>query len=67
MMIFLRLVTGYRQTSIIILQLIATGLGKFGWESHNGRSYGRQELYDGPLHLTTSFVKKFRENCRGKP
>ena len=35
------------------------GLAKFGWECHDGESFGRQELLDGNLDLTTSFVKHF--------
>lgn len=46
------------------LQLVA-GLRKFGWESHNGESYGRQELHDGKFHITTSFVKTFQSGSRG--
>ncbi len=30
----------------------------FGWEAHDGRSFGRQELVDGPLHLTTHLVSR---------
>jgi mannosyl-oligosaccharide glucosidase len=32
-------------------------LSKYGWEDHNGRDYGRQELTDHGLQLTTSFLK----------
>ena len=32
------------------------GLKKYGWEAHDGKSYGRQELYDEHFHLTTSWV-----------
>lgn len=38
------------------------GLSKYGWEAHDGKSYGRQELHDKPFHLTTSWVKR---QCRG--
>ncbi|VAH68854.1 unnamed protein product [Triticum turgidum subsp. durum] len=31
---------------------------KHGWEAHNGRDYGRQELIDHALRLTTSFLKE---------
>ena len=33
-------------------------LSKYGWEDHNGRDYGRQELTDHGLQLTTSFLKE---------
>ncbi|KAI4964728.1 hypothetical protein ZWY2020_059785 [Hordeum vulgare] len=33
-------------------------LSKYGWADHNGRDYGRQELTDHGLHLTTSFLKE---------
>ena len=33
------------------------GLKKYGWEAHDGKSYGRQELYDEQYHLTTSWVR----------
>ena len=32
------------------------GLTRFGWEAHDGRTFGRQELIDGRLHLTTHLV-----------
>ena len=35
------------------------GLAKYGWEAHDGRQYGRQELFDGNMHLTTSLTKRF--------
>ena len=34
------------------------GLSKFGWEAHDGRTFGRQELLDGPLHLSTHLVSR---------
>uniref|UniRef100_A0ACD5XGZ3 Uncharacterized protein n=1 Tax=Avena sativa TaxID=4498 RepID=A0ACD5XGZ3_AVESA len=33
-------------------------LSKYGWADHNGRDYGRQELTDHGLQLTTSFLKQ---------
>ncbi len=33
-------------------------LARFGWEAHDGRSFGRQELVDGRLHLTTHLVSR---------
>ena len=32
------------------------GLQKYGWEAHDGHSFGRQELYDTDVRLTTSWV-----------
>lgn len=32
-------------------------LKRYGWIDHNGRDYGRQELVDRGLKLTTSFIK----------
>lgn len=32
-------------------------LSTYGWSDHNGRDYGRQELVDHGLLLTTSFLK----------
>ena len=43
-----------------------TGLQQFGWQRHDGRSFGRQELRDGHMNLTTSFAKRFCSNCRGE-
>ena len=37
------------------------GLEKYGWEAHDGQRYGRQELFDGNMHLTTSLTKRFCE------
>ena len=39
------------------------GLSKYGWEAHDGKSYGRQELHDHALHLTTSWVKRQCKGC----
>ncbi len=36
--------------------VMPSGLKKYGWEAHDGKSYGRQELYDEHFHLTTSWV-----------
>ncbi|CAL8462054.1 g1585 [Coccomyxa elongata] len=41
------------------------GLQKYGWEAHDGESFGRQELYDGNIHITTSFAKRFCRGCTG--
>ena len=32
------------------------GLERYGWVRHDGASFGRQELVDGGVQLTTSFV-----------
>ncbi|XP_048208740.1 mannosyl-oligosaccharide glucosidase [Perognathus longimembris pacificus] len=34
------------------------GVGPFGWEFHDGLSFGRQHIQDGALRLTTEFVKR---------
>lgn len=39
------------------------GLSKYGWEAHDGKSFGRQELHDNPFHLTTSWVKHQCSGC----
>lgn len=39
------------------------GLSKYGWEAHDGRSFGRQELYDRDVHLTTSWAKRQCLGC----
>ena len=36
--------------------VMPSGLKKYGWEAHDGKSYRRQELYDEHFHLTTSGV-----------
>jgi len=36
--------------------VMPSGLKKYGWEAHDGKSYGRQELFDEHFHLTTSWV-----------
>ncbi len=36
--------------------VMPSGLKKYGWEAHDGKSCGRQELYDEHFHLTTSWV-----------
>ena len=38
---------------------LIVGLEKYGWEAHDGQQYGRQELFDGNMHLTTSLTKRF--------
>ncbi len=40
---------------------IRAGLQKYGWEAHDGESFGRQHIQDGGLQLTTSLVKRFCE------
>ena len=40
-----------------------SGLSKYGWEAHDGKTYGRQELHDGALHLTTTWVKRQCNGC----
>ena len=32
------------------------GLRRYGWLRHDGRTFGEQELLDGGLNITTSFV-----------
>ncbi|XP_055695193.1 mannosyl-oligosaccharide glucosidase [Lutzomyia longipalpis] len=32
-------------------------MDKYGWIQHDGRTFGVQEIHDGPLKLETSFVK----------
>lgn len=39
--------------------VVPSGLKKYGWEAHDGKSYGRQELYDEHFHLTTSWVSVY--------
>lgn len=34
------------------------GVGPYGWEFHDGLSFGRQYIHDGALRLTTEFVKR---------
>lgn len=34
------------------------GVGPYGWEFHDGLSFGRQHIHDGALRLTTEFVKR---------
>lgn len=34
------------------------GVGPYGWEFHDGLSFGRQHISDGALRLTTEFVKR---------
>jgi hypothetical protein len=34
------------------------GVGPYGWEFHDGRTFGRQHIHDGALRLTTEFVKR---------
>lgn len=34
------------------------GVGPYGWEYHDGLSFGRQHIQDGTLRLTTEFVKR---------
>lgn len=41
------------------------GLAKYGWEAHDGEAYGRQELHDGSLRLTTTWVKRSCSGCLG--
>ena len=41
------------------------GLSKYGWEAHDGEGFGRQELHDGQLHLTTTWVKHDSKGCYG--
>lgn len=41
------------------------GLEAYGWEAHDGEAFGRQELTDGRLRLTTSLAKRFCRGCVG--
>ena len=36
---------------------LSAGLRKFGWEAHDGRTFGRQEVFDQGLHLTVNWVR----------
>ncbi|CAL5220064.1 g2015 [Coccomyxa viridis] len=47
------------------LALERDGLRKYGWEAHDGEQYGRQELFDERIQLTTSFRKRFCQGCTG--
>ena len=38
-------------------------MSQYGWEDHDGKTYGRQELYDTPFHLTTTWVKRQCKGC----
>ena len=44
---------------LIYVMALNVGLEKYGWEAHDGQQYGRQELFDGNMHLTTSLTKRF--------
>lgn len=55
------------RTLMSTLTALLPGLQGFGWERHDGHTFGRQELYDGNIHLTTSFAKRFCTDCRGQP
>ena len=33
------------------------GLRRYGWLRHDGRTFGEQELLDGPLNITTTLVQ----------
>jgi mannosyl-oligosaccharide glucosidase len=37
-------------------------LEKYGWTKHDGRSFGLQEIHDGPVSIETSFVKSEMDN-----
>ena len=41
------------------------GLETYGWAAHDGESFGRQELTDGGVRLTTSLAKRFCTGCAG--
>ncbi|KAK9838545.1 hypothetical protein WJX81_006602 [Elliptochloris bilobata] len=41
------------------------GLEAYGWAAHDGEAFGRQELTDGGLRLTTSLAKRFCHGCTG--
>ncbi|KAL2629040.1 hypothetical protein R1flu_013726 [Riccia fluitans] len=38
-------------------------LSRYGWLRHDGTTYGRQELLDQELSLTTSFLKSWEDGC----
>ena len=44
---------------------LPAGLETYGWAAHDGESFGRQELTDDGLHLTTSLAKRFCSGCTG--
>ena len=37
--------------------VIRAGLERYGWVRHDGETFGRQELVDGGVTLTTSLVR----------
>ncbi|CAH1390080.1 unnamed protein product [Nezara viridula] len=41
------------------------GLSKYGWQLHDGKNFGVQELNDDPFILTTEFVKRQGGNHGG--
>lgn len=41
-------------------------LQKYGWQYHDGRHFGSQEIHDGPLQLRTSFIKYKRRSSEEK-
>ena len=45
--------------------MIWAGLQRYGWEAHNGQTYGRQALHDARLDISSTFVKSFRSGARG--
>ncbi|KAK6635847.1 hypothetical protein RUM44_001101 [Polyplax serrata] len=40
-------------------------LKNYTWTEHDGRNFGIQEIYDGPYHIQTSFVKRLGGNHGG--
>ena len=48
-------------SSVARISAMHAGLQRYGWEAHDGESFGRQHILDGPLQLTTSFAKLFCE------
>jgi hypothetical protein len=43
---------------LCIASFLSSGLTKYGWEAHDGESFGRQELFDENMHISTEFVKR---------
>jgi len=40
-------------------------LTRYGWIRHDGVSFGEQEIIDGELHMTTTFLKKNSDSVNG--
>lgn len=38
---------------------MSDGLDRYGWQQHDGSTYGTQEIIDGDIQLVTSFAKRW--------